>query len=366
MTVPVPPPRWRFPLLLMAMASLLFGVLGGLARVAIEVPVLAQARASGHGALMIAGFFGTVISLERAVALHRAWPYLAPLAAGLGGAALIAAAPWWVAPALFCQAGTILFLASLQVYRQLPALFTLTLLLGASAWLAGNFAWLANGDPTTAVPFWMLFLILTIAGERLELTRFLPPRPLATRLFGLLLGLICLAASALPFTPEAASRLLAGCCLALALWLIRNDIARRTIRQDGLPRFVAACLLAGYAWLALGGALGLLGAFAAGHAWRDAALHAIFVGFVFSMVIGHAPIIFPAVMQVRIPYTAWLYLPLLALHTALLLRVAGGLAADWPWRQNGTLATALSLALFILSIAGSVWHGRSSAGQAAS
>jgi hypothetical protein len=51
------------------------------------VPALAQGQAGGHGALMVAAFFSTVISLERAVALRRLWPYVGPLSAGLGGLA---------------------------------------------------------------------------------------------------------------------------------------------------------------------------------------------------------------------------------------------------------------------------------------
>ena len=42
---------------------------------------------------MIAAFFGTVISLERAVAVGFNWAYLAPLTAGLGGIALLAGLP---------------------------------------------------------------------------------------------------------------------------------------------------------------------------------------------------------------------------------------------------------------------------------
>jgi len=133
------PPAWRLPLLLMAMASLLTGVLGGLARLAVDVPVFAQVRAGGHGALMITAFFGTVISLERAVALHRFWPYFGPFFAGFGGIILLAQGPWWLPPLLFCLAGGVLLAASLQVWRQLPVLFTFTLLFGAAAWLTLRF-----------------------------------------------------------------------------------------------------------------------------------------------------------------------------------------------------------------------------------
>jgi len=93
------------------------------------------------------------------------------------------------------------------------------------------------------------------------------------------------------------------------------DLARVTVRQAGLPRYIAACLLSGYAWLALGGTL-LAAALA-----HDAALHAIFVGFVFSMVFGHAPVILPAVLRAAFRYHPILYAPLVALHASLAVRV---------------------------------------------
>jgi hypothetical protein len=184
------PPLLRLPLLLLGMAALVIGSLAGLARLGVEVPALAQAQAGGHGALMVAAFFGTVISLERAVALRRLWPYVGPLSAGLGGLALLAGTPAWVPPALFALGGAVLTGASGLVLRQQPALYTVTLALGALGWLAGHVVWLASGDPAAAVPFWIAFLVLTIAGERLELTRFLPPRLAASTLFAGLLTLV--------------------------------------------------------------------------------------------------------------------------------------------------------------------------------
>jgi hypothetical protein len=44
---------------------------------------------------------------------------------------------------------------------------------------------------------------------------------------------------------------------------------------------------------------------------------------VFAMVFGHAPIIFPAVLRVAVPYHASFYLPLVLLHLSLLVRLAG-------------------------------------------
>ena len=251
------PPAGRLPILILGMICLLTAVLGGLARLAIDVPNFAQYQAGAHGALMIAGFFGTVISLERAVALHRFWPYLAPLCAGLGGVVLLAPCPVVVSPILFCLSGALFLVASWLVYRQMPAIFTFTLFLGALSLLLGNLVWLLRAEISVAMPFWMSFLVLTIAGERLELTRLLPPKPVGRRIFIGLLGLIVLAACLILFAVPYATQLLAACWLILALWLLRYDIARRTVRQTGLTRFVAVCLLLGYGWLAVGGFLGL-------------------------------------------------------------------------------------------------------------
>jgi hypothetical protein len=90
----------------------------------------------------------------------------------------------------------------------------------------------------------------------------------------------------------------------------------------------------------------------------DAALHAVFVGFVLAMVFGHAPIIFPAVVRVALPYHRGFYLPLLFLHLSLLLRVGGGLAGEVAWRALGAAGNALALALFILTMVFTALSGR--------
>ena len=138
--------------------------------------------------------------------------------------------------------------------------------------------------------------------------------------------------------------------LALASWLLRYDLARHNVRQQGLTRFIAVCLLAAYGWLLLAGVLGIAGGFTPGHAWRDAALHAVALGFIFSMIFGHAPIIFPAVLRTRIPYTPAFYAPLLCLHASLALRVVGGLAGDFPLSRLGGLLNAVSLLLFVSTL----------------
>jgi len=274
----------RFPLLALAMLSLLAGVLGGLARLAVDVPAPASAQAGVHGALMIAAFFGTVISLERAVALGRFWPYLAPALAGLGGLTLLGGLPTIAAQWLFVGGGLTLLAGSVVVLQRQIVLFTVVLALGAASWLIGNLVWLATGLVQAAIPWWLGFLVLTIAGERLELTRFLPARPAAAPLFVASVVILLAGALASHWTEGAGLRVFACGLLALSAWLLRYDIARHNARQRGLTRFIAICLLAGYVWLAIGALLGIVGNFVPDAAMRDAALHAIVLGFVFSMV----------------------------------------------------------------------------------
>lgn len=351
-------PAARLPLLVLGMLSLVGGVLAGLARLDWTMPPVATGAAGWHGALMISAFLGTVISLERAVALGRGWAYLAPAAAGSGGVALLAGAPLLLTQLLAIAAAATLVAASAQVLRRLVAPFTVILAIGALCWLIGNLAWLGGGALAAAVPWWLAFLVLTIAGERLELTRFLPTPARAQRLFFAIVGAILAGATTCFWYLDAGLSLFAGGLLALAVWLLRYDLARRNARQQGLTRFIALCLLSGYAWLVLAGLLGISGAFLPGHPWRDAALHAVGLGFVFSMIFGHAPIIFPAVMRVKIPYHPAFYLPLLVLHVSLALRVFGGLSGEFALRSEGGLINAVALLLFIATLLTSVLRGR--------
>jgi hypothetical protein len=200
-------------------------------------------------------------------------------------------------------------------------------------------------------------LIFTIAGERLELSRLMPPSARARRLFGVLLGIACIGLVGCG-EPWGAS-VFAAALLGLAVWLVRNDIARRTVRQRGLTRFIALCLLSGYAWLALGAAVILdAGGLRPATPAYDAAVHALGLGFVFSMVFGHAPIIFPAVLRVTMPYHPSFYAPLALLHAALALRLIGDAVNRADWVRWGALLAAVALVAFILNSALAAARGR--------
>lgn len=315
------PRHWLAAFLALGCISLAFGIAGGLARVSpINVSLNAVAL---HGALMVSAFFGTVISLERAVALRRLWAYAAPFAAGIGGLLLLLGMPTDGFAWMSAGAG-VLLVATIVLFHRQRSVEMATLIAGAAAWLIGNVSVLYG---LAAVPWWIAFFALTVGAERLELSRYLK-RGKAARGSFVVLALALLVS---PLEP----RLLGLVLVLLAIWLLRFDLARVTVRQSGLPRYVALCLLAGYFWLALGGMLIAL------TIDYDGALHAIFLGFVFSMVLGHAPVILPALLRVAFPYHAVLYLPLVLLHGSLVLRLF--------WVEGGAWGNAAAIAVFLLT-----------------
>lgn len=330
--------------------ALLAALAGGLARLgwrlALPSPVVAS-----HGPLMVSGFLGTLIGIERAVALARPWAYAGPAATGLGALALIAGAPAPVGPSLLTLGSLALVIVVGAILRRQPALFTAVMALGAVAWLVGQALWL-SGWPVYRVALWLAgFLVLTIAGERLELTRVLRLSRAARGLFAaaVLVFVAGLALTLIDF--ETGTRLAGAGLVALALWLASHDVARRTVRQSGLTRFIALCLLSGYAWLGVSGLLAVLSGGAAAGTRYDAMLHALFLGFVFAMIFGHAPIIFPAVLGWPVAFRPACYAHLVLLHLTLILRVAGDLAGWPPGRQWGGLLNALVLLLFFANTA---------------
>ena len=350
--------RARFPLLLLGLTSLILGLWAGLLRFGWSLP---QGRANLielHGPLMVFGFLGTVISLERAVALRRVWGYLAPAGTIAGAALLLAGLRQGIGELVLLLAGCVLVALFVVILRTHATASVGTLALGALLWVAGDALWLHGDSLVRIVPWWAGFLILTIVGERLELAALARLDRLGRAAFG---GLTLLFLGGLAWSTidvDAGIRLAGAALAGYALWLARYDVARHTVRRPGLPRFVALALLPGYAWLGVGGILWLgHGAVIAGP-MHDAELHAIFLGFVFSMIFGHAPVIFPGVLGIQIPFRRVFYAHLALLHVGLSLRIGGDLAGDYHTAQWGAMLNATAITLFLLVTVAAAAHAR--------
>lgn len=329
------PVWWRLPLLAGGGLALLAGLYASLQLLGFPLP--RPALAEVHGPVMVLGFVGALIALERAVALGAGWAFTAPAAAGAGGLALVVAGPSLPGKLLLCAAAVLLLGVYRQLWRRQPGEALLAQAAGAFAWYAATLLWLAGLPVPESVPWLATFLVATIAGERLELAHLTLAGPAPARWFLAALAALIGGATAATLWPDAGAHLFGAGLLAVVAWLAGFDVARHTIRGRGLPRYAAAGLLSGYGWLALAGVLWAGGGGTVAGPRYDAALHAVFLGFTMSMIFVHAPVILPAVLRRPLPYRPLLYAPLLLLHASLLVRVAAGDAAGWEpaWRWAG-------------------------------
>ncbi|MBB4844228.1 hypothetical protein HNP55_002764 [Paucibacter oligotrophus] len=335
--------HWLLLSLLLAMLNLLAGLSGGLQRLGLPLAAGSQTLA-GHGVFMMAGFFATLISLERAVALRRGvW---VPLASGAAG--LLAWAglwPWAAGLWVFSALGLLGLYLWAGRYRavSLPLAVEAT---GALAllWAALAFALGAAGQARWG---WSLFLVLTIVGERRELMRLRPLPRWAAQAFLCAWALLVAVALLMGVWPEQAARLGWAVLGLLALWLLRFDLARLQWRLPGWAGHTAICLLLGYVWLLAAAVAGLLGQGAAG----GVAWHLLWLGFVFAMVFGHAPLMLPPLAGLRPRPSRWALVPLALMGASLLLRTLAWLGG---WADGLALAGVghgLALLLFALTMA---------------
>ncbi len=339
---------WRMPLLAVGLLSMAFATWLGLIRLGWNLPLPQADQLVLHGPLMICGFLGTLISLERAVGLGAKWGYAGPVLTAAGAVLVTATAAAFPGSLFFTIGSAVVVAIFIAVCRRQPALFAFTMCAGAAAWFAGNLQWLLGAPIFRVVFWWLAFLVLTIAGERLELNRVLRPTRVVQVAFAAAAAVLVAGLGAAIWAPAAGVRVLGAGLLGLTAWLARYDVARRTVRQRGLTRFMAICLLAGYAWLGAGGAIAVITGAARPGAVYDAMLHAVFLGFVMSMVFAHAPVIFPAVLGRPLDYHPAFYFHAAVLHASVLLRLTGDMVESLArFRAWGGLFNALALLLFL-------------------
>jgi len=328
---------------------MVWGIWMGLLRIGWALPLPKPDQLIVHVPLMIGGFLGTLVGLERAVGIGRRWAYVSPLLTASASLLLIVGPMAPLAPLLLTAGSVIVVVVFAAVLWRQPSLFAWTMAVGAASWVVGNAMWLGGAAVYRVVFWWMAFLVLTIAGERLELNRFLAPSRFVRVAFASAIVVMGLGVALAARTPSGV-RIMGAGLVALSVWLARFDIARRTVRQPGITRFIAVCLLSGYVWLAVGGALALATAAATPGPLYDALLHAIFLGFVVSMIFGHAPIVFPAILGMPMSFRRTFYVHAALLHASVVVRLTGDLVEELGrWRAWGGALNAAAMALFILN-----------------
>lgn len=330
--------------LVFAFANLIIGMFSGLGRFGVMMPV--PEAYVHHGAIMVGGFLGSLIALEKVIPLRKKIFYLGPLLSASSVFVFIFGSFQWAVGMLIVA--SVLFNVVYATYlRKQNTLYLWLALTGALCWLVGNALLLSERFYPIVFPWWMGFLLLTIVSERLELSKFLPvSQHQKNSLLGML-GLF-LVGLILPF--HGIGTYVSGLSLVLiSIWLMRYDVIRVTLKKEGLVRFTAIALLCGYSALMLEGLfLIALNDTTLGY---DIVVHTFFLGFVFSMIFAHGPIILPGVLGLTVkPYHPVLYVPLVSLLLSLLVRISANVTVlPYGWRAiSGWITMASILTYFFL------------------
>lgn len=331
----------RLPFLLPAVLAMLAGLDAALVLLDLPAPVATDRLPAVHGVLLVLGFVGTLVALERAVALGRRVGYLAPGLLGAGAVLLVSPAPLATGRSVLLGGAVALTAVYVPLWRRQRDDAVLVQALGAVLAVGGATLWLGGVEVPRLLPWLVGFVVLTIAGERLELAR-VAMGATAERTLVLLASALVTAVAGTLLWPVLLTPVLGLALLALVGWLGARDVARRTVRGTGLTRFMGASMLAGYVWLAVAGAVWLLGGPALEGGRYDAVVHAVFLGFTLSMIMAHAPVILPSVLRRPLPYHPVLLVPAAALQVSLVVRVwlGDGLGVPLAWQVGGAVNIA--------------------------
>lgn len=328
-----------------AFVNLVLGVLAGFGRLGVSFPL--SHAVVNHGAVMVGGFLGTLITLEKVIPLKKRAYLVVPVISGLSILPFIKG--MFITGTSLLVAASIGFVIIYLVYlsRQ-HALFLYIMLGGAVCWLIGNILLLHGRFFPAAFPWWMGFLLLTIVGERIELSKFLP---VTDRTRGFLLGFLGLVVVGfiIPFH-QYGSYIAAVGMIGVAVWLMRYDMVSVSLRKTGLTRFIGYALMCGYCALLLEGVFLLTlpnVAFS-----YDIIVHTFFLGFVFSMIFAHGPIILPGVLGLAVkPYHPFLYVPLVLLISSLLIRIVSGMGLlPYEFRTTSAWMTAAAMLFYFVTL----------------
>ncbi len=342
-------PSWRLVWLLPAGLALLAGLDAGMLLLGLPAPVTTARLPQVHGMLLVLGFVGTLIALERATALGRWYGYVAPGLLGVGAILLVAdPVPLAAAQGVLVAGSAAFTLLYLPLWRRQHDAALLVQLVAAGLSCAAAVLWL-GGVPVDRLLGWLVgFVVLTIAAERVELARITMGAAAGGRLLVHAWSIVLALLVALAL-PEVGAVLLGAALLALTAWLVVHDVARRTVRAHGVTRYMAASILCGYVWLAVAGVTLLFGA-PGGRPAYDTVVHAVFLGYTMSMIMAHATSILPAVLRIALPYRPAFWAPVVLLQVALLVRLwlGDGLGMPGAWQVGGVLGVA-ALLLFVFT-----------------
>ncbi len=330
--------------------SLVLGVLAGLFRMGWNIPL--GPVAGEHGALMVGSFLGTLICLERIVALKKKWLYVIPIISGFSLVFFLLGNQQMAMVML-----TIGSLGLIYIYMDLIGRFKeyyfYIMMIGAVAWALGNIVMIIDPFYARVSPWWIAFILLTVFGERLELSKFLPKSRQKTYTMILAISVFMIGIL-IPY--HTIGRYVSGAgMIMMAIWLFRYDIARKSVKAHGMHRFTGSLLLAGYFWMLVCGII-MIYEFETIFNY-DAMLHAFFLGFTFSMIFAHAPIIFPGVAGLNMqPFHSSLFVWAILLQITVAMRIFAGLSMNSSLRSLSGMLSAVVILFFFINLVILIWN----------
>jgi len=332
---------------LFMMFALIIGILRLMSTNLFYTPILANFYPL-HSFVMVFGFLAAVIMTERVAgvasipaALHVRSPrVMVPLTIGgvIVGVTgyLMGLAVLRYLGGLLLVSGSVAFLLTLRILgrssgSRLPFDFMMLSVVSLIAAAALSAVRLAVGN-LGLVMLLVGFPILFILGERVELTRFTSKVGHTARFraaFLMAAGCVTLYVIANFPSPPWVVRVtfLSGSILLLMVFIVLANAESEMIGQllgagRPLQKYVATHVRLAYVWGIVGMALAVtfaLSAFALN--LYDAFIHALTIGFVGTMILGHGPVIFPGFMRKKLAEDRLSRLPLVVLSTAVVLRV---------------------------------------------
>lgn len=336
---------FRLPFLFLAALSLIVGLWSGLDRIGWDLNTLGVSM--HHGAIMVGGFLGTLISLEKILPLKKRALFAIPAISGASTLFFYAQLP--------IAAWSCLILASLGLsavflhyFLREKNLIYLLMLGGGISWLIGNIVLISDRFYPLAFPWWLAFALFVITSERVELTKFLP---VTNRAKSILVGLLACYLLGVMMSFHGNGSFISGVALTgVSVWLMKYDLIGISMHQTGLTRFVAIALLSGYISMLFTGIL--IVSLDNQPLAYDAVVHLFFVGFVLSMILAHGPIILPGVLGISAkPYHKLLYLWLGLLHASWLMRVPADLVLQFEIRKFSGIVTSVAIVGYFATIA---------------
>lgn len=344
-----------FLLLPLVLLGLLGGIAGGWIKLGSPILPIPESGIN-HGLLMVGGFLGTLISIERAMVMKKkAWLFI-PFLSGISTIFFLIGQDQVGIIALLTGSLGLSVIMQVQVIRH-THFHSILLYLGAVCWFIGNFFAWHFGLIAAGSTWWIGFLLFTIVGERLELSQFLPVPSWSKKALGALLGLFFIGLI-LPFHGTG-NEVMGVAVLLISVWLLIFDMAKVAAKKKAQFRYIGIGLRVGYLWL---GAQGLILLLMESHPlFYDLVLHTFFLGFTFSMIWAHAPIIFPTIFGIRqTPYHRILWWPWILFQGTLLGRIGFGLAENFEWRKIMGISNGyLILLMFGFMVAIVIWKIKS-------